>query len=88
MFSLGRSLLDTRGFTDVDGQIGLGSAVVDVAASAAARESWVRHVGVVVMRVVWCFCSPKAVIKRTRSLRRLPPLRRAVGCRNEERQSD
>jgi hypothetical protein len=53
MFSLGRSLLNTRGFTDVDGQIGLGSAVVDVAASAAAAcESWVRHAGAVVVRVV------------------------------------
>jgi hypothetical protein len=52
MFSLGRSLLNTRGFTDVDGQIGLGSAVVDVAASAAACESWVRHAGAVVVRVV------------------------------------
>jgi hypothetical protein len=52
MFSLGRGLLNTRGFTDVDGQIGLGSAVVDVAASAAACESWVRHAGAVVVRVV------------------------------------
>jgi len=52
MFSLGRRLFDARGFTDVDGQIGLGSAVVDVAASAAAGQSWIRHAGVVVMRVV------------------------------------